>query len=79
MPPDAERVHTEFVASAASYSVVTALSHAGLVRDHHEDSLAIGQWTLCAAETETPQTFVFPIASPLVVAVADGSRGTSWR
>jgi PPM family protein phosphatase len=75
MPPDAERVHTEFVASAASYSVVTALSHAGLVRDHHEDSLAIGQWTLCAAETETPQTFVFPIASPLVVAVADGLGG----
>ena len=75
MPPDAERVHTEFVASAASYSVVTALSHAGLVRDHHEDSLAIGQWTLCAAETETPQTFVFPFASPLVVAVADGLGG----
>ena len=57
------------MASAATYSVVTALSHAGLVRDHNEDSLVIGQWTLCAAETETPQTFVFPIASPLVVAV----------
>ena len=63
------------MASAATYSVVTALSHAGLVRDHNEDSLVTGQWTLCAAETETPQTFVFPIASPLVVAVADGLGG----
>jgi len=36
-------VQTEFVASAATYSVVTALSHAGLVRDHNEDSLVIGQ------------------------------------
>jgi serine/threonine protein phosphatase PrpC len=70
-----ELVQTESVASAASYSVVTALSHAGLVRDHNEDSLVIGQWTLCAAETETPQTLVFPIASPLLVAVADGIRG----
>ena len=68
-------MHTELVASAATYSVVTALSHAGLVRDHNEDSLVTGQWTLCAAETETPQTFVFPIASPLVVAVADGLGG----
>ena len=68
-------MHTEFVASAATYHVVTALSHAGLVRDHNEDSLVIGQWTLCAAETETPQTLVFPIASPLVVAVADGLGG----
>jgi PPM family protein phosphatase len=75
MAPDAEPVHTEFVAGAASYSVVTALSHAGLVRDHNEDSLVIGQWTLCAAETETPQTLVFPIASPLVVAIADGLGG----
>jgi serine/threonine protein phosphatase PrpC len=63
------------VARAATYSVVTALSHAGLVRDHNEDSLVTGQWTLCAAETETPQTFVFPITSPLVVAVADGLGG----
>ena len=68
-------MHTESVATAPSYSVVTALSHAGLVRDHNEDSLVIGQWTLCAAETETPQTLVFPIASPLVVAVADGLGG----
>jgi serine/threonine protein phosphatase PrpC len=75
MSLDAELVHTEFVASAASYSVVTALSHAGLVRDHNEDSLVIGQWTLCAGETETPQTLVFPIASPVVVAIADGLGG----
>jgi PPM family protein phosphatase len=75
MPPDAELVHTEFVPSAGSYSVITALSHAGLVRDHNEDSLVIGQWTLCAAQTATPQTLVFPLASPLVVAVADGLGG----
>ena len=72
---EAALVHTEFVASEATYSVVTALSHSGLVRDHNEDSLVIGQWTLCAAETDTPQTLVFPIASPLVVAVADGLGG----
>jgi PPM family protein phosphatase len=63
------------VASAGTYSVVTALSHVGLVRDHNEDSLVIGQWTLCAAETQTPQSLGFPIASPLVVAVADGLGG----
>jgi serine/threonine protein phosphatase PrpC len=63
------------VTSPATYCVVTALSHAGLVRDHNEDSLVIGQWTLCAADTQTPQTLVFPIASPLVVAVADGLGG----
>lgn len=68
-------MQTEFVASAATYSVVTAVSHSGLVRDYNEDSLVIGQWTLCAAETETPQTLVFPITSPLVVAVADGLGG----
>jgi PPM family protein phosphatase len=69
------QVHTEFVANTAIDIVVTALSDAGLVRDHNEDSLVIGQWTLCAAETETPQTLVFPIADPLVVAVADGLGG----
>ena len=68
-------MHTDFVVSAATYSVVTALSHAGLVRDHNEDSLVVGQWTLCAAETETPQSLVFPIANPVVVAVADGLGG----
>ena len=47
----------------------------GLVRDHNEDGLVIGQWTLCAAETKTPQTLVFPIGNPLVVAVADGLGG----
>lgn len=68
-------MHTESVADVATYSVVTALSHAGLVRDHNEDSLVVGQWTLCAAETETPQNLVFPLASPLMVAVADGLGG----
>jgi PPM family protein phosphatase len=68
-------VHTKSVADAAIYSLVTALSHAGLVRDHNEDSLVIGQWTLCAAETERPQSLVFPLASPLIIAVADGLGG----
>jgi PPM family protein phosphatase len=63
------------VADARTYSVVTALSHVGLIRDDNEDSLVVGQWTLCAAETEAPQSFVFPLATPLVVAVADGLGG----
>src|SRR5215218_7418969 len=43
-------------------------------------SLVIGQWTLWAAETEAQQTLAFPIASPLVVAVADRQpvRLTLW-
>jgi len=57
------------------YIAVTALSHAGLVRDHNEDSLVVGPWTLSATETETPQTLVFPLGTPLVVAVADGLGG----
>jgi serine/threonine protein phosphatase PrpC len=70
-----ELMHTELVADATTYSVVTTLSHVGLIRDHNEDSLVVGQWTLCAAETEAPQTFVFPPAAPLVVTVADGLGG----
>ncbi|WP_240136062.1 PP2C family protein-serine/threonine phosphatase [Streptomyces sp. MUM 178J] len=57
------------------YTAVTALSHSGLLRDHNEDSLVVGPWTLCATETETPQTLVFPHGRPLVVAVADGMGG----
>ncbi|MER6217514.1 PP2C family protein-serine/threonine phosphatase [Streptomyces sp. NPDC001272] len=57
------------------YLVVTALSHAGLVREHNEDSLVVGPWTLCATVTDTPQTLVFPQGRPLVVAVADGLGG----
>ncbi|WP_409055729.1 PP2C family protein-serine/threonine phosphatase [Streptomyces sp. SYP-A7185] len=54
---------------------VTALSHPGLVRDHNEDSLAVGPWTLCGTVTENPQTLGFPLGNPLVVAVADGIGG----
>ncbi|MEU2295822.1 PP2C family protein-serine/threonine phosphatase [Streptomyces antibioticus] len=54
---------------------VTALSHPGLLRDRNEDSLVAGPWTLCATVTENPQTLVFPLGSPLVVAVADGLGG----
>jgi PPM family protein phosphatase len=57
------------------YVAVTALSHLGAVRDQQEDSLVAGPWTLCATVTENPQTLVFPLGSPLVVAVADGLGG----
>ncbi|MEU6664339.1 PP2C family serine/threonine-protein phosphatase [Streptomyces sp. NPDC046821] len=57
------------------YITVTALSHTGLVRDHNEDSLVVGPWTLCGTVTENPQTLVFPFGHPLVVAVADGMGG----
>ena len=57
------------------YVAVSALSHDGLVRDHNEDSLVVGPWTLCAATTLTPQTFYLPIGAPVVVAVADGLGG----
>ncbi|MGP3687106.1 PP2C family protein-serine/threonine phosphatase [Streptomyces sp. IBSNAI002] len=57
------------------YIAVTALSHTGLVREHNEDSLVIGPWTLCGTATESPQTLVFPLGRPLVVAVADGLGG----
>lgn len=57
------------------YVTVTALSHPGLMRDHNEDSLAVGPWTLCATVTENPQTLGFPLGTPLVVAVADGIGG----
>ena len=58
-----------------TYIAVTAMSHPGAVRDHNEDSLAAGPWTLCATVTETPQTLFFPLGTPLVAAVADGLGG----
>ncbi|MBT2482439.1 PP2C family serine/threonine-protein phosphatase [Streptomyces sp. ISL-94] len=58
-----------------AYIAVTALSHAGLVRGHNEDSLVVGPWTLCGTVTENPQTLVFRLGKPLVVAVADGLGG----
>jgi serine/threonine protein phosphatase PrpC len=58
-----------------TYIAVSALSHVGVVRDHHEDSLVAGPWTLCATVTVSPQTLVFPLGTPLVVAVADGLGG----
>ncbi|WP_354640105.1 PP2C family protein-serine/threonine phosphatase [Kitasatospora camelliae] len=57
------------------YIAVSALSHPGLLRDHNEDSLVIGPWTLCATVTENPQTLLFPLGTPCVVAVADGLGG----
>lgn len=58
-----------------TYIAVSALSHIGVVCDHHEDSLVAGPWTLCATVTESPQTLFFPLGTPLVVAVADGLGG----
>ncbi len=57
------------------YIAVTALSHPGLVRDHNEDSLVVGPWTLCGTVTENPQTLLFAVGTPLVAAVADGLGG----
>lgn len=57
------------------YIAVSALSHEGLVRDHNEDSLTVGPWTLCATVTTNPQTLLFPLGPPCVVAVADGLGG----
>jgi len=57
------------------YVAVSALSHPGLLRTRNEDSLVVGPWTLCATVTESPQTLVFPLESPVVVAVADGLGG----
>ncbi|MGW2488325.1 PP2C family protein-serine/threonine phosphatase [Streptomyces sp. NPDC001606] len=58
-----------------TYVAVTGLSHPGLIRERNEDSLVVGPWTLCATVTESPQTLVFPLGTPLVVAVADGLGG----
>lgn len=58
-----------------TYLAVSALSHMGAVRDHHEDSLVAGPWTLCATVTESPQMLIFPLGTPVVVAVADGLGG----
>ncbi|MFE6993728.1 serine/threonine-protein phosphatase, partial [Streptomyces pharetrae] len=57
------------------YVAVSALSHPGLLRTRNEDSLVVGPWTLCATVTDSPQTLVFPLESPVVVAVADGLGG----
>ena len=61
--------------TSTSFVAVSALSHVGLVRDSNEDSLVAGPWTLCATQTESPQTLAFPVGTPLVVAVADGLGG----
>ncbi|WP_406729085.1 PP2C family serine/threonine-protein phosphatase [Streptomyces sp. GD-15H] len=62
-----------------TYVAVSALSHPGLVRDRNEDSLVVGPWTPCATVTENPQTLVFPLGTPLVVAAADGLGGQPGR
>ncbi|MFF2043035.1 PP2C family protein-serine/threonine phosphatase [Kitasatospora sp. NPDC058170] len=59
----------------AAYIAVSALSHEGRVREHNEDSLTVGPWTLCATVTTNPQSLLFPLGPPCVVAVADGLGG----
>ncbi len=67
-PPRTEQILT--------YIAVTAVSHDGSLRDHNEDSLLVGPWTICAVSTRSPQTLVFPLVEePIVVAVADGLGG----
>jgi serine/threonine protein phosphatase PrpC len=58
-----------------TYVAVSGLSHVGLLRGGNEDSLAVGPWTLCSTQTESPQTLVFPLGTPLLVAIADGLGG----
>lgn len=74
-PPAADPAGAAPGEAATGYIAVTALSHPGAVRENHEDSLVAGPWTLCATVTDTPQTLVFPVGSPVVVAVADGLGG----
>jgi hypothetical protein len=56
-----------------TYLAVSGLSHVGLVRDSNEDSLLVGPWTLCGAQTGTPQTLAFP--GPCCVERARASVG----
>lgn len=73
--PDGTAGRAAGAGGGTAYVAVTALSHGGAVRDHNEDSLVAGPWTLCATVTENPQTLIFPLGTPLVVAVADGLGG----
>jgi PPM family protein phosphatase len=54
---------------------VSALSDNGVVRDHNEDSVVVGAWTLCGSEVQASETLEFRDGEPLVVAVADGLGG----
>jgi serine/threonine protein phosphatase PrpC len=58
-----------------TYIAVSGLSQVGLVRERNEDSLVVGPWSLCGAQTASPQTLAFPVGTPVVVAVADGLGG----
>jgi hypothetical protein len=64
--------HGKFGAGAAPYSVVTALSHAVLVRDHNEDS--IGLPTLCAAETRGHKLLSFLLPAHELFLLRDSSH-----
>lgn len=57
------------------FVAVTAVSHDGRVRDHNEDSLVVGPWTTCGSTTLAPQTMLFPLGDPIVIAAADGLGG----
>jgi serine/threonine protein phosphatase PrpC len=61
--------------ASRSNVAVSALSDIGAVRDHNEDSVVVGAWTVCGSVVQVPQTLVFTDHEPLVVAVADGLGG----
>jgi serine/threonine protein phosphatase PrpC len=60
---------------ADRFAEISVITHDGLVRDHNEDSVAVGPWTTCATVTLAPATFALPLVVPAVIAVADGLGG----
>jgi serine/threonine protein phosphatase PrpC len=53
---------------------VTAFTHQGAVRDHNEDTVAVGSW-IRNAPMEMPRQTVEPLDDPLLCVVADGMGG----
>jgi serine/threonine protein phosphatase PrpC len=53
---------------------IVAFTHTGLVRDHNEDTVAVGEWVRNEPMT-APQTFSLDTAGTTVVLVADGLGG----
>lgn len=60
--------------NAALQARVTVFTHQGAVRDHNEDTVAVGSW-VCNAPMEMPRQTVHPLDCPLLCVVADGIGG----